>query len=376
MPASRWLSFALSAAAIGLGVGWTTPGHAASKKFKIYLSMSYIGNDWQAEAENEIRAMAASKSMRDKVDLEVQVAGPNAQKQIQQINAMVQAGAQAIVVYPISPTALNMAVKAACEHGVVVAAYDSIISEPCAYNFHIDQEEWGQHEAEWLAKELHGKGDIVMIDGVAGTSVDTLRRKGEMEVLAKFPDMHIVAEANGMWSQAVARTELSKILATHPWDKIDGLLMQAGCYTAISMMKEAGVADDKLRPCGGEASNGGRLQMLPADTKVDGANGTYRPMGARRLSSGSQNFSGALALKEVVAKLEGKDIPKLTIIPQQLVTNDNIKLCETGSWQEMKAGCNVFKPTLISNPGWFASVFSPELPDVGVQGALHGTPED
>jgi ribose transport system substrate-binding protein len=376
MRASRWLSLTLSAAVAAIGVGWTAPGHAAEKKFKIYLSMSYIGNDWQAEAENEIKAMAASKEMRDKVDLQVQVAGPNAQRQIQQINAMVQAGAQAILVYPISPTALNAAVKNACDRGVVVAAYDSIISEPCAYNFHIDQEEWGKHEAEWLVRKLNGKGNIVVMDGVAGTSVDTLRKKGEFEVLAKYPDIHVIAEANGMWSQAVARTELSKILATHPWDKIDGLLMQAGCYTAVSMMKEAGIPDDKLRPCGGEASNGGRVQMLPAGTRIDGANGTYRPMGAPRLSSGSQNFSGALALKAIVAKLEGKEIPKLTIIPQLLVSNENIKLCHTGSWREMEAGCNVFEPSLIPNPGWFASIFSPDTPEVGVQGALHGTPED
>src|ERR1700710_1882909 len=87
---------------LAVGIGLATPGHAADKKFKIFLSMSYIGNDWQAEAENEIRAMAASKSLRDKVDLRIQVAGPNAQRQIQQINSMVQAGADAILVYPIS----------------------------------------------------------------------------------------------------------------------------------------------------------------------------------------------------------------------------------------------------------------------------------
>ena len=62
-------------------------------------------------------------------------------------------------------------------------------------------------------------------------------------------------------------------------------------------------------PCGGEASNGGRLQMLPAGTKLDGANGTYRPLGALRLSSGSQNFSGALALRALVAKLTGQGDP-------------------------------------------------------------------
>src|SRR5689334_17761280 len=96
----------------------------AAGKHKIFLSMSYIGNDWQAEAANMVKAMAAHKDMVDKVDLQVQVAGPNAQRQIQQINAMVQAGAKAIVVYPISPTALNAAVKNACNKGVIIIAYD------------------------------------------------------------------------------------------------------------------------------------------------------------------------------------------------------------------------------------------------------------
>ena len=368
----------LTPLALGAAVaaGLAVPGHAAGKKFKIFLSMSYIGNDWQAEAENEIRAMAASQSLRDKVDLRIQVAGPNAQRQIQQINSMVQAGADAILVYPISPTALNAVVKNACQRHVTVAAYDSVISEPCAYNFHIDQRLWGQNEAHWLVGVLHGKGNIVIVNGVPGTSVDLLRQQGERDVLKNYPDIHVLAQANGMWSQAVARTELSKIVATHPWQSIDGLLMQAGCYTANSMQKEAGIADDKLRPCGGEASNGGRIQMLPEGTVVDGANGTYRPMGALRMSSGSQNFSGALALKMVVEKLEGQNIPHLTVIPQALVTNANIKLCQTGSWTEMQAGCNVFKPTLIPNPGWFASIFSPDVSEVGVQGALTGKPED
>lgn len=43
-----------------------------------------------------------------------------------------------------------------------------------------------------------------MITGVQGTSVDTLRNEGAKEVLAKYPDIKVVAEANGMWSQAVA----------------------------------------------------------------------------------------------------------------------------------------------------------------------------
>ena len=233
----KWTACA-GAAVLAASVGLTTPAQAADKKFKIFLSMSYIGNDWQAEAANMVKAMAAHKDFTDKVDLQVQVAGPNAQRQIQQINAMVQQGAQAIVVYPISPTALNNAVKNACDKGVMIIAYDGEISEPCAYNVTIDQEEAGRVTAEWLAKKLNGKGNIVVITGVPGTSVDTLRTKAAKEVFAKYPDIKIVGEAVGMWSQAVARTELSKILATRNWDQIDGLWMQVGCYTANTMQIE------------------------------------------------------------------------------------------------------------------------------------------
>ena len=352
-------------------------GQAEAKdKYKIYLSMSYIGNDWQGEAANMVKAMAASKELADKVDLQVQVAGPNAQRQIQQINAMVQAGAKAIVVFPISPTALNAAVKNACGKGVVVIAYDGEITEPCAYNVTIDQSEAGRVTAEWLAKKLNGKGNIIAITGVPGTSVDTLRTKAAKEVFAKYPDIKIVNEAIGMWSQAVARTELSKIMATRKWDEIDGLWMQVGCYTANTMQIEAGATPDKLKPCAGEGSNGGRIQMLPVGTEVEGANGTYTPMAAPRISYASPPYSGGLALKLAVAKLDGKDIPKHTVLPLPIVTNETIKLCQEGSWAEMKAGCNAFKPSLVSNPGWFASIYSAETPELGLSAALVGQPEN
>jgi ribose transport system substrate-binding protein len=348
---------------------------SAADRFKIFLSMSYIGNDWQAEAANMVKAMAGHKSMRDKVDLEVQVAGPNAQRQIQQINAMVQAGAQAIVIFPISPNALNAAVKNACDKGVLVFAYDAEITEPCAYNISIDQEEAGRVTAEWLVKKLNGKGKIVLITGVPGTSVDTLRTKAAKEVFAKNPDIKIVAESVGMWSQAVARTELSKILATHNWNDIDGLWMQVGCFTANSMQLEAGKKQTELLPCAGEGSNGGRIQMLPADAKVEGGDCPYCPMNAPRISYASPPYSGGLALKLAVEKLEGKDVPKRTTLPLPLVTNQSIKYCETGSWEEMKAGCNAFPPALVPNPGWFASIFSEQTPEIGFQGALVGQPE-
>jgi ribose transport system substrate-binding protein len=289
---------------------------------------------------------------------------------------MVQAGAKAIVVYPISPTALNQVVHHACDAGVLMIAYDAEITDPCAYNVHIDQLEAGRVTAEWLVKKLNGKGNIVVITGVPGTSVDVQRTQAAKEVFAKYPGIHVIAEGVGMWSQAVARTELTKILATHPWSDINGLWMQVGCYTAASMEKEAGIADDKLVPCAGEGSNGHRIQMLKAgDKEIQGAQGTYGPMGESSISYASPPYSGALALKLALAKLEGKNIPKFTKLPLPIVTDETVKLCQQGTWAEMEQGCNVFQPSIISNPGWFASIYSPETPEVGLQAALHGVPE-
>ena len=353
----------------------TNPAEAAQRRYKIFLSMSYIGNDWQAEAANMIKAMAAHPALADKVDLRVQVAGPNAQKQIQQISSMIQSGADAIIVYPISPTALNQVVKVACSKGIMVIAYDAEITEPCAYNVTIDQEEAGRVTAEWLVKKLGGKGNIVAITGVPGTSVDTLRTKAAKEVFAKYPEIKIVAESPGMWSQAVARTELSKVLATRNWDTIDGLWMQVGCYTANQMQLEAGVPVEKLKPCAGEGSNGGRIQMLPVGTQVEGANGAYKPLGAPRISYASPPYSGAYALKLAVRKLDGEDIPHRITLPLPIVTNETVKLCQEGSWKEMAEGGNCFQPSVVQNPGWFASIYSPETPEVALQAALSGKPE-
>ena len=74
-------------------------------------------------------------------------------------------------------------------------------------------------------------------------------------------------------------------------------------------------------------------------------------------------------------KLEGKAIPALTDVEQNIVTNENVKLCKEGSWAEMKAGCNVFQPAIITNPGWFASIYSEKTPEVGLNAALVGQPE-
>ena len=100
-----------------------------------------------------------------------------------------------------------------------------------------------------------------------------------------------------------------------------------------------------------------------------------RQLGAPRISYASPPYSGALALKLAVDILNGKKVSSLTTLPLPLVTNETVKLCETGSWIEQKDGCNAFMPSLVSNSGWFTSIFSDKMPEVGLNAALVGQPE-
>lgn len=51
-----------------------------------------------------------------------------------------------------------------------------------------------------------------------------------------------------------------------------------------------------------------------------------------------------------------------------------LKLCKTGSAQELADGCNVFAKDLNVAPGFFTGFWSPEI-GLGLQAALTGEPD-
>jgi len=265
-------------------------------------------------------------------------------------------------------------VRNACAQGVVIFTYDAEITEPCAHTVSVDQTDAARGMAQWLVDRINGKGSVVLVTGVPGTPSYIARMQGANAVFAQYPDVHVV-EVNGMWNPAVARTELSKLLATRSWDSIDGLMMDVGCYTATTMQLEAGRKPEELLPCAGGTSNGRRIQMLPVGTQVEGATGTYRPVGAPGLSNVPPPYSGALALKLAVQVMEGKTVPKRIVLNPPVVLNDDVKVCQEGTWVEMNRGCNVFKPSVIQNPLWQTAIFSRELPEIGLNAALSAQPE-
>ena len=332
--------------------------NAFAKMYRIALSMSYIGNDWQGVTRNILLAYA-KLHYKDKVKVDVFVAGPSVPNQIRQLKQMIAKKYDGIIMYPISPTALNKTIGQAVKAGIVCMAYDSEVTHPEAYNLTFDQYDAGRRTAEWLAKAMNYEGNYVVIGGVPGTTVDKLRTQAAKDVFAKYPKMKMIAEFWGMWAQGPAEEGMAKVIAANP--KIDGVWAQVGGVGVPKALMDAG---RPLIPIATESANLWRLHMMDPKMKELGLSG---------VSYGSPLYQGAAALQYVVRILDGeKDIPKKILIPYDYVEEKDLKLCETGSTEELEAGCNVYPADIVS-PGFFADWYHPVYSKgVDLQMALTG----
>jgi ribose transport system substrate-binding protein len=98
--------------------------------------------------------------------------------------------------------------------------------------------------AEWLAKTLKGKGNVVAINGVAGHPANQMRVSGYREVFAKYPGIKILNEVNANWDEAQGQQAMQNLLATYP--QLNGVWVQdgmaAGAWRALTEAKRTDVA--------------------------------------------------------------------------------------------------------------------------------------
>ena len=70
--------------------------------------------------------------------------------------------------------------------------------------------------AEKMAKDLGGKGNIVVITGLKGSSAAVDRDKGMKDVLAKYPDIKILATGDGQWIRDPSVPIMEDFLTAYP----------------------------------------------------------------------------------------------------------------------------------------------------------------
>ncbi len=195
--------------------------------FTIGVSNGFVGSEWRTQMLQDMQTANAEYTKAGLTkDLVIQSADVDVQGQIQQIHNLINRGVNAIIINPNSPTALSPVIKEATDAGIAVVSVDQAITAPTAINVVIDQTEWARMSMRWLAQQLQGKGNIVIINGIAGAPANEARYNGVKEVLAQNPGIHVLNVVNANWDEATGQQKMAAILASQT--HIDGIWSQDG----------------------------------------------------------------------------------------------------------------------------------------------------
>ncbi|MCV6592696.1 MAG: ABC transporter substrate-binding protein [Silicimonas sp.] len=233
----------LGAAGLALVAGLAQAGsHLQDTSGKrIALSNNYAGNSWR-QAMLQSWEEAAGAAVADGVVAAADAfttSENQATEQAAQIQNMILQGYDAIVINAASPTALNGAVKEACDAGVTVVSFDGIVSEPCAWRIAVDFAAMGKEEVDYLATRLPDGGNLLEIRGLAGVFVDDEISAGIHAGVAEHDQFKIVGSVHGDWAQDVAQKAVAGILPSLP--DVVGVVTQGGDgYGAAQAFKAAG----------------------------------------------------------------------------------------------------------------------------------------
>lgn len=279
---------------------------------RIALSNNYAGNSWRQAMLSTFQE-TADQAVADGI-----VAAADAYttsenqptEQAAQIQNMILQGYDAIVLNAASPTALNGAVKEACDAGLVVVSFDGIVTEPCAWRIAVDFAAMGKEEIDYLATRLPDGGNLLEIRGLAGVFVDDEISKGIHAGVAEHDKFDIVGSVHGDWAQDVAQKAVAGILPSLP--EVVGVATQGGDGYGVAQAFAAAGRDTPLIVLGN------RQDELKWWAEQRDANG-YETLS---LSIAPGVASLAFWVSQQI--LDGKEVPKDLTVPFLKITQADL----------------------------------------------------
>ena len=208
----------------------------------IGYASSYAGNTWRAAVMDRLQNELIPKWKKLGLVKEVIITQSNLKDatQIQQMRQLVDQGVDAIIVCCSNPTALNQTIKYAYDKGVPTFSAVGYLTSPYAVNMSANFVLGGYQQGEWMAEEIGKKGNVLIVEGIPGTSASDSQDKGVKLALKKYPDVKIVGSVAGMWTDQVAQAEVQKWLATNP-GQLDGIIVQSASELgALRALKQSG----------------------------------------------------------------------------------------------------------------------------------------
>ena len=277
-------------------------------KVKYRIGISQCSADiWRDKQNAELRMGAY---FHDNVELKFAAAYDSDERQVQQIDSLVNSGIDLLIVAPNQVQTISPAIDRAYDKGIPVIVFERKTSSQKYTAFiSADNYEMGRVMGEYIVARLHGQGHVMEIKGLEGSSPSIERHNGFMDAIKQSPGIQVVASLQGDWTEPTAYETTRQWLANHQDVHVD-LVFGANDRTAMGARKALG---GEVLYCGidGLPGENGGIQLV-RDSLLD--------------ASYIYPTHGDQIIELAVNILEGKPYEKETLLMSALVTRDNAKV--------------------------------------------------
>ena len=281
----------------------------SERKPNYIIGVSQCSEDiWRNWQNAELRMEA---NFHEGVELRFAAAHDNSERQIQQIDSLVESGIQLLIVAPNQLSSVSPAIDRAYDKGIPVIVFErKTDSQKYTAFVSADNYEMGRLMGEYIVSLLGGKGKVMEVLGLKGSSPADDRHKGFVDAL-KGSGIEIVATIQGDWTEQKAY-EMVKAYSDN-FSEIN-LVFGHNDRSAIGARKA-------FQEWGGQ---------LPLFCGIDGLPG--KDGGIQQVRDSLLNASyiyptrGDQLLQLALDILDGKPYPKETMLTSALVTPENAKV--------------------------------------------------
>ncbi|AEF94750.1 periplasmic binding protein/LacI transcriptional regulator [Desulfotomaculum nigrificans CO-1-SRB] len=184
-----------------------------SKQLTIGLAISTLNNPFFVDMRDGAQAAA------DKIGAKLVVmdAQDDASKQVSQVEDLIQQKVDVILLNPTDSDGLVTAVQDANKANIPVITLDRSVSGGTVVS-HIasDNVAGGKMAADFIIKQLNGKGKVVELEGIPGTSAARERGQGFHSVIDTQKDIKVVAKQPANFDRSKGMSVMENILQSQP----------------------------------------------------------------------------------------------------------------------------------------------------------------
>ena len=178
---------------------------------KYVIGVSQCSEDiWRDKLNNEL---VMSTYQHDNVKLNFASANDNDKLQKQQIDQFIKDKVNLLIVSPNQIHTISSVIDKAYDAGIPVILFDrKTDSEKYTAFIGADNYEAGHEMGQFIARQLNGKGNVVEIGGLKGSSPAIERDRGFRDALKTYPDIQVVNHRYADWLQNSGEAVMDSML--------------------------------------------------------------------------------------------------------------------------------------------------------------------